>query len=243
MCTNCEEGEQCTPEGACVSCERGCRGPKGRCLEGTADEACGVAGEQCIECGMNEACERGRCIEQEQDKPCVESCVGCCDGERCLRGTADDACGSNGEACFGCRNGFECSSSGSCRLDPNGQWDVVAVGATIVQSTVSGDPTSGPDPYLEVTVGDRSAKTSSQDNKFRVDWNEVTVDRAKASAIKSDLSYILWDEDLRNDDKIVSDCTPNLSDGDFTKSVIRHTCIGGESSGARAEIRLKLVSK
>ena len=242
VCSNCEGDEQCTPEGECVSCQRGCRGPKGRCLDGNADEACGAAGEACIECGDAEECKRGRCIESN-DEPCAQSCVGCCRDGKCLRGASRDACGSNGSTCQSCPEGFDCSTSGRCIVGPDSRWDVMALGATIVQSTVSGDPTSGPDPYLEVTVGEDSGKTSAQDNKFRVEWNEATVTRAKASAIKSDLSYILWDEDLRNDDKIVAGCTPSLSDDDFTKSEISHTCIGGESAGSRAEVRLRLVPK
>lgn len=240
-CVECLEGESCNTEGACVNCS-GCRNADGECVDGTSDQACGTGGASCKVCSDGETCTDGTCTA-EGEMTCAESCSGCCVDGECKPGDSDDACGVNGEECTSCSSVSVCES-GSCSLDPNSSWKIVAVSATIVESSVDVDSGSAPDPYLEVSVAGNSAKTSAKEDTHTPKWNEVTIDGASAADIKSDTSYVLYDSDFVDDDEIVAECEPGLMDSDFAKTEVSHTCVGdSESSGARAEIRFKLAPK
>jgi len=66
----------------------------------------GCNGCQCAGCG------NGTCDVGETDCSCPEDCgycSGCCDGDTCLGGNADDACGDNGDLCQDCGT-YECDA-------------------------------------------------------------------------------------------------------------------------------------
>lgn len=42
------------------------------------------------------------------------TCTGCCLGDTCLGGNADDACGYDGRACRSCSAATRCQSPGAC---------------------------------------------------------------------------------------------------------------------------------
>lgn len=239
-CGTCPEDKHCTPQGECVACPDGCWTKKGECREGTSEDACGGGGGDCTTCADGETCKEGTCVEPTGDT-CGQSCVGCCAGDQCKKGANVQACGSDGEACQTCPKGFECSATGDCTVSDGSRWDVVAVEATIIESTVDPDTTSAPDPYLKMTVGDSSGKTSVVNNVYRVQWNEVVVETVAARALKGSATYTLWDDDWTGKDKIVSDCSPGFTDEDFANKTVHHTCIGGASSRAKADVVLKLV--
>ena len=241
-CGTCPEGEHCSAEGACIACEEGCWNDEEECLEGTADEACGTGGGQCTSCGSNETCDGGECVEPQGDT-CAATCVGCCDGEDCKQGSSNAACGSDGASCQACPSGFECDGTGSCEVPPQSRWNVIAAETTIVESTVGGDLTNGPDPKLKMTIGEDYWETSVVDNKYRATWNEVVAEGVSAKRIQSDASYELIDDDTASDDIIVSDCKPGFDDEDFASGSASHTCIGGDNARARAETVFKLAPR
>lgn len=46
------------------------------------------------------------------------NCQGCCDGDMCLGGNFDDACGYDGRACVGCPSTHVCDGPGACYSRP-----------------------------------------------------------------------------------------------------------------------------
>ena len=236
-CANCQGEEQCSAGGECTACMDGCWGAMGKCLEGTSDDACGTGGKDCTKCMSNQTCEMGTC-EDQMNMSCSQTCVGCCWNGECKQGASRQACGANGDTCKTCASEFECMS-GQCQLSPSSRWNVVAIDATIAQSTYGGDVTSDPDPFLEVTVGNSKGKTSVKKNVYRAIWNKTVVTGASASDIMNNFSYVLYDEDLTGNAKIVSGCSPTFAPQDFTKQSVRHTCIGGDKPGARAEVNFR----
>jgi hypothetical protein len=101
---NCESSwYQCNP-----SCNTGCCDVNGHCHAGTENYYCGNSGS-CVNCtGQGLVCYDGYC---NYGLCTPGSCpTGCCDTLRqtCSSGTADDACGTNGEVCQTCPSGKKC---------------------------------------------------------------------------------------------------------------------------------------
>ncbi len=127
-CKTCGPGEFC--KGDCIhyqancdatNCPGCCEGPA-ICAAGESNYACGNAGEECQRCVPSEG--TGQCTPQGDAGGTCEAlatcspadCQGCCAGDVCLVGDADDACGSAGEVCAACGGGK------SCTLDTTGQY-------------------------------------------------------------------------------------------------------------------------
>jgi hypothetical protein len=227
-CKRCSEGERCI-EDSCTTCD-GCWTENGQCEDGTSVDACGAGGDACVTCGDGEICEDGSCVEQN----CSESCDGCCVDGECQDGTSDDACGTSGNSCETCGDGLTCNTSGGCVPDPQSTWDIVGVSATIDKETVGGDPSSPPDPKLEVTVGDQTASTSKKDDTHEPFWDETTATGVTTEDIKSDLTYKMIDIDIASDDVIVGNCQPSFTDEDIQSGMVTHECVGGKDDNNKA---------
>jgi hypothetical protein len=114
-CTECRGGTTCQ-DGAC-KCPAGEKECAGRCIP--AADCCRNA-----DCGACESCQRGACVSGCQpgqacrDGRCActpASCsTGCCDGDDCLPGDRNGACGSGGEICVECGGGTTCQD-GACK--------------------------------------------------------------------------------------------------------------------------------
>lgn len=44
------------------------------------------------------------------------TCTGCCFGDQCVGGNADDACGYDGRQCAACAAGTRCEAPGACYI-------------------------------------------------------------------------------------------------------------------------------
>lgn len=96
-----DAGPRCTAQ----SCPNGC------CANDTcvtqARTTCGRAGAACTDCSLNTA----TC---DLDAGACRICVGCVAGNVCLPGTADDACGQNGQLCNNCVPGSQVCRASLC---------------------------------------------------------------------------------------------------------------------------------
>ncbi|MBW2733881.1 MAG: hypothetical protein JRH20_15950, partial [Deltaproteobacteria bacterium] len=122
------QGATCRPRAeACSSANCGegcCMGDI--CRSGVGNDACGMGGEPCVDCaasgGVCSAATRicltscvpdcrGKCRGADDrcgGKCAINDCAGCCEGQQCLAGASDRACGSAGSECV------DCTGSGSC---------------------------------------------------------------------------------------------------------------------------------
>jgi hypothetical protein len=128
QCNNCRGfGEACTPTfpgGVCSgqtcdasNCNGCCDG--NICRSGTDWFACGAKGQQCSACnGPNDQCiplggpGGGFCSQSNFCGP--SNCKGCCQGDTCMNGTDNFACGVAGNFCQFCNQGQQCSN-GFCQ--------------------------------------------------------------------------------------------------------------------------------
>ena len=82
----------------------GCCDESGNCRAGLESVACGIGGYDCVDCtAFNASCNASnhQCGPAEACGP--TTCPnGCCDGNKCVDGTSDWACGTGGQACVGC---------------------------------------------------------------------------------------------------------------------------------------------
>jgi hypothetical protein len=124
-CRHCQQaglqcqGHQCV-QGACgpQNCKGCCFGDQ--CLSGTDQTACGIAGQQCQNCVANgQQCIAqggpvgGTCQGTPQCNP--SNCKGCCNGNACVPGNDNGACGIGGVACANCTVQNEvCNGAGQC---------------------------------------------------------------------------------------------------------------------------------
>lgn len=89
----------------------GCEDPDtGECLAGNAVEACGGGGSVCMACEPGDSCDEGTCVSPPSCDP--TACDGCCDGDECVTGDSDEACGLDG-ACQQCASPTVCEA-GEC---------------------------------------------------------------------------------------------------------------------------------
>lgn len=103
QCKTCNSNEFCDAVGICESfntcglgsCDGCCVGDI--CARGTQDTACGANGVQCSNCRNQfpaATCQSGSCQAVQTCNPF--NCKGCCQGNVCVAGTQDTACGLNG---------------------------------------------------------------------------------------------------------------------------------------------------
>jgi hypothetical protein len=110
-------GVGCAPS----SCP-GCCDSNGQCQDSLLIGACGTMGFACSFCLPGQACNSGQCQTTPGCGPA--NCFGCCQGDTCLGGTDQAACGTSGEACQACssnvctavgaKSGGQCESSQGC---------------------------------------------------------------------------------------------------------------------------------
>lgn len=219
-CTSCDSGicdlgtcvEACD-ETTCAGC---CAGPTiDDCLEignAQSQEACGLGGAACEDCGTGITCTQGTCVDASCSADCPD---GCCDGITCRDGDSNDECGTGGEACFSCGADQTCSS-GVCVVDPDSLWNFVVVSFDVPTVDGDGDAWDGgggaPDVYIDVTLGVNTAEpatgtTTTIDNQFTQQLNppngETVITNVPASKILDSIELDVNDEDAFNDDDMI----------------------------------------
>lgn len=107
-------GGQCVQQTVCdpQTCSGCCAGNS--CLPGNSSTACGTQGQQCVSClAVGETCSPfGQCQTSPSCGP--GNCFGCCEGNACLPGTIDPACGIGGQACQNCTPFGATCQAGTC---------------------------------------------------------------------------------------------------------------------------------
>src|SRR4051812_19444079 len=110
-CVTCGAGTVCSggtcvvsPPGTCGAsyCSTGCCQGK-TCQPGTSENACGTGGVGCVRCAGGQVCSAGTCVPSPPGTCTPSNCpTGCCDGNTCRAGTANNFCGLGGLACVNC---------------------------------------------------------------------------------------------------------------------------------------------
>lgn len=123
--TSCRAGGldgRCRSGACCAGCWDGAS-----CLAGTAVDACGNGGAECMDCDDDNPCTDDLCDDgctntPDDDNPCPDGkchggacCEGCWDGVTCRTGDESAACGVGGEMCIACACPMECAG-GSCEM-------------------------------------------------------------------------------------------------------------------------------
>jgi hypothetical protein len=190
-------------------CTTGCTSG-GICLPGTSQDACGSGGDVCEPCGATEICQAATCVPTE-DPPTgcgPATCDGCCDGDTCLSGTSDAACGDGGETCMDCGPRGVCESGvgAECAIDPASRWDIRAISGTIPQNKPGGatwDAAGGlPDAFARSRLGDdQQGSTSTKNDTLSPAWNQVLASDVRAGDIPA-LIVDVFDDDVVSDDKV-----------------------------------------
>jgi len=131
----CATGQNCSgtsPSNVCIfarcnaqSCPNGCCDANGTCTTTFSNTTCrapgSAAGAACVNCaqsvGAGSTCgTNGFCTALPT---CQQTCTGCCDATgRCLTGTSNNNCGSDGDACVACPSGTTCNANGDCAGAP-----------------------------------------------------------------------------------------------------------------------------
>lgn len=117
----CNQQQRVCSQAACGpnNCKGCCIGDQ--CLGGGDGTACGLGGNQCTNCtAQGLACQGGTCRGTPTCGP--QNCNGCCQGNTCVTGADNTACGSKGEACRNCvQVGQSCQNqngANQCRPTP-----------------------------------------------------------------------------------------------------------------------------
>ena len=94
LCQDCAlTNSTCNESGECTC--SGCMRTDGTCASGKWNDECGAGGETCMECIAPQACADGDCVSPPECRP--GECDGCCQGNDCLTGIANSACGKDGQ--------------------------------------------------------------------------------------------------------------------------------------------------
>jgi hypothetical protein len=198
-CKSCGTGSACVG-GACKSnagCSpatcKGCCATSGQCEAGTAIGACGKGGYSCMKCGAGESCQNGVCNNPTSCGP--TSCSGCCQGSKCLSGASATACGDKGAPCQQCASLAVCTA-GACKLSSSTVWGIIVVKAEL-DSSKSWDWLfyTEPDPYVEITVGSKSGKTTGKSNTYTPQWDEYLFSATAGEIAASKLAVKVLDSD------------------------------------------------
>lgn len=137
------------------------------------------------------------------------NCNGCCDGKICLGGNANNTCGAGGDACFDCGSHSVCVQGfGSCDIDPNSKWNIMAVDAKVPEKKANGKDTWDvggglPDLFAKAELnGTELGETSVVKDTLTPAWdNEVIVTSVRAEDVAK-VSIELIDKDLASDDPV-----------------------------------------
>jgi hypothetical protein len=104
QCLQCGPNQTCNSAGFCETIPEDC-GPDncdgccvgGVCARGFQNTACGSGGGQCQNCrNQNATCSASRTCEQTPVCNAQSCPTGCCQGNKCMTGTADTQCGGGG---------------------------------------------------------------------------------------------------------------------------------------------------
>ena len=114
-------GGVCKPSTGCnsQSCAGGCCDQGGQCNRGITDTQCGANGIACQNCArFGETCRFQSCEPQMGCTP--QNCPGgCCQGNVCVGGGSNNACGTGGNQCKDCMGGgLVCNGMGICIPPP-----------------------------------------------------------------------------------------------------------------------------
>ncbi len=190
VCSNgvCGKGEKCSSSN-CTGC---CDGDT--CKTGNTPAFCGSSGAACKKCPGSYQCQSGVCNDPTQCGP--SNCTsGCCDQGKCLSGSSTNACGSGGKVCQSCKKSQVCKS-GTCKLDPSSKWSITVEQAEF-DKTKSWDTLvyTEPDPFVEVTVGSTTGKTTVKSNTYTPYWNELVLSTTAGSLNTYGVSIKVSDSD------------------------------------------------
>jgi hypothetical protein len=217
--------DQICAEGSCGTCDATtcadgcCEG--NRCRPGNTDELCGTGGAACEACSDKEQCDSQAC----GPAPCgPKTCTGCCDAQgTCQTGDTDQECGTGGKACETCQGSLFCINN-SCAWDPQAEWTVTVVSATINPFMVWDQGAFPgfiePDVFMEVSCGGNSGKTDTTPNTYSPAFNEEVV-TAKAKQLEIGVNIQVYDEDPFPADQLMGSCNisfpkASLEQGWFT---------------------------
>jgi hypothetical protein len=194
-----------------ASCN-GCVDDQGHCVKGPDDEACGTGGVACQACTSNQSCSTDfECENLEDTGECnASNCSGCCAGNLCLGGSADDSCGSAGEQCLSCGDNGVCESSGQCALDPLARFDIDVLRGTVPSINLGGGGwdtgTNKPDAYVRMRKNDDSfnARTMSQKDTLTPSWQANIRHQARPERMLGSYQVEILDSDGNADDSMGS---------------------------------------
>jgi hypothetical protein len=114
-------GGVCKNTGSCnaQTCAGGCCDQGGLCNMGTSDFQCGVNGQGCQNCAQfGEICRFQTCQPNMGCSPATCP-TGCCQGNICVAGGDNTACGAAGQVCKDCTgSGDVCNGMGICIPPP-----------------------------------------------------------------------------------------------------------------------------
>jgi hypothetical protein len=223
-CVVCPIDQLCV-EGSCGTCDAStcpngcCEG--NTCKPGNTDEACGTGGAACEACSDKEECTSQAC----GPAPCgPNTCTGCCDAQgTCQTGDATQECGTGGQACQGCQGSLQCIN-GSCAWDPQAEWTVTVVSATINPAVVWDQNAfmgfMEPDVFMEVSCAGDSGKTDTTPNTYSPAFNEEVL-TAKAKQLEIGVNIQVYDEDPIPPNQLMGSCNisfpkASLEQGWFT---------------------------
>lgn len=155
------------------------------------------------------------------------NCAGCCSGTTCLGGNSVSACGTGGTMCLDCGPSRLCNG-GACVVDPASRWNVVVLDLEMSSTKLTGEAWDAfggaPDPYVVIGVGAGDARQTArtatvQDARagglgYQATFNQQ-LSNVRADAIKSELRFDVFDEDVSSDDFVGACVYRGLADGAF----------------------------
>jgi hypothetical protein len=171
-----------------------------------------VATLTCGVCSSGFRCESGVCVTTSARNCTARECGPDGAGGTCGSCASGRICSSAGRCVVvgcdpACTRGYTCVS-GSCQLDPDGRWDLVAVSATVPESGPDGawDPLGGlPDPYICYTVGTTAPSCSTfVTDRTMATWNFLVGTYSARTLMTTAQTYTIYDDDVGPDDPIAS---------------------------------------
>lgn len=155
------------------------------------------------------------------------NCAGCCSGTTCLGGNSVSACGTGGTMCLDCGPSRLCNG-GACVVDPASRWNVFVLDLEMSSTKLTGEAWDAfggaPDPYVVIGAGAGGARqtfrtATVQDARagglgYQATFNQQ-LSNVRADAIKSELRFDVFDEDVSSDDFVGACVYRGLADGAF----------------------------
>ena len=138
------------------------------------------------------------------------SCEGCCQNNNCFAGTSEEQCGSQGQNCTACDEGYLCRLA-RCQPDRTRFWSVVALSAELTATDGNRlwdpiGPFSEPDAYLWLSGGLFSERSEVVDDNLTPIWDEVLATLTADALVGHTLGLQIWDADADADD-LMGICT------------------------------------